>query len=81
MKIIKIFSIEYEKCLDVSLCSMISICSGVAVNAYLGGGITFSFGCEDSRKHAQISRDRLAVGIPVGLYNVFSDQIKMNNSR
>ena len=73
MKIIKKFMIEYEKCLDVSLCSMMSICGNVAVKAYLEGKVTFSFGCDDSRTYAHIGKDRIAVGIPIGLFNMFSD--------
>ncbi len=73
MNIIKMFMIEYENCLDVSLCSMMAICGNVAVKTYLEGKITFSFGCDDSRTYAHIGKDRIAVGIPAGLFHLFSD--------
>ncbi|MCK4835118.1 MAG: DUF169 domain-containing protein [Candidatus Aminicenantes bacterium] len=73
MDLVRLHNNHSMKNLDVSLCSMMPICSGVAVRAYLEGKLTFSFGCEDSRKYAKIERDRLAVGIPNKLFSVFTD--------
>ncbi|MCD4780711.1 MAG: DUF169 domain-containing protein [Candidatus Omnitrophica bacterium] len=59
--------------LNVSLCTMMSICSGIAVKTYLEDKVSFSFGCDDSRKYADMRRENLAVGIPRRLFNVFVD--------
>ena len=73
MKVIKKYNYHQGDGLDISLVSMMSVCSGVAVKTYLDGSINVSFGCDDSRKYAEIGRDRLAVGIPRQLFNVFLD--------
>ena len=75
MKLIKIFNYRFSQCLDMSFCSFMSICGNVAVKTYLEEAITFSFGCDDSRKYAQIKNDRLVVGIPMGLFDIFLDQL------
>ncbi|MBN1228059.1 MAG: DUF169 domain-containing protein [Deltaproteobacteria bacterium] len=64
MKIIKIYNYYSGENLDMSLCSMMSICSGIAVKTYLEDKISLSFGCDDSRKFADIGRNNLAVGVP-----------------
>jgi len=64
MKLLYLYHNKQGKNLDISLCSMMSICSGIAVKTYLNNEITFSFGCADSREYARISRERLAVGVP-----------------
>jgi uncharacterized protein (DUF169 family) len=73
MELIKLHQYHFGKNLEVSLCSMLPICSGIAVKAYLEEKMAFSFGCEDSRRYAQIDRNRLAVGIPKKLFPVFAD--------
>ena len=57
--------------LDVSLYAMMSICGGIAVRTYLDEKISISFGCDDSRRYADIKRENLAVGIPKKLFNTF----------
>jgi len=52
---------------------MMSICGGVAAKAYLKREICISFGCQDSRKYADIGRENLVVGIPKNLLNIFID--------
>ena len=52
---------------------MVSICGGIAVRTYLENEISFSFGCDDSRKYADIRRENLAVGIPNRLFKIFVD--------
>ncbi|MDP8257851.1 MAG: DUF169 domain-containing protein [Candidatus Aadella gelida] len=57
--------------LNTSLSGMLSVCGGVVANSYLKNKISLSFGCDDSRKYAQMSRDTLVVGIPNSLFGVF----------
>lgn len=71
MKLITIYNNYNGKKLDVSLCSMASICEGIAVRTYLTQEINISFGCNDSRKFADIGRGRLAIGVPNKLFKVF----------
>ena len=73
MRLIKIYHNHKGKNLKIDLFSMMSICSGIAVRTYLEGKISFSFGCDDSRKHAELRRENMAVGIPKSLFNVFVD--------
>jgi len=71
MNLVKIYNNHQGGSLDVSLSSMMPICAGIAVRTYREKRISFSFGCDDSRKFAQIGRDRLAVGVPWKLSNDF----------
>ncbi|MCK4917334.1 MAG: DUF169 domain-containing protein [Candidatus Omnitrophica bacterium] len=71
MAIVKIYQANTGKTLDVSLGGMMSICGSVAVKTHLSKDITFSFGCEDSRKSAGLGRDIMAVGIPERLFEMF----------
>ena len=73
MKLIRTYHNNQRKNLDISVCSMMSICGGIAVRTFLDNQISFSFGCDDSRKYAEIGRDRLAVGIPKELFKIFVD--------
>jgi len=70
---LKIYNNRLGKTLDVSLCNMMSICSGIAVKTYQEGKVSLSFGCDDSRRYAGLSRDTLAVGVPNKLFKVFVD--------
>ena len=73
MNLIKIYQNHQGENLDVSLSTVMSICSGIAVRTYLEDKVSFSFGCDDSRKYADVRRENLAVGIPRKLFNVFVD--------
>ncbi len=73
MSLIKIYHNKKGGNLDVSLCPMMAVCSGVAVRTYLEKKISFSFGCDDSRKFADMRRENLAVGIPKKLFKIFFD--------
>jgi uncharacterized protein (DUF169 family) len=73
MDLIKLYHYHFGKNLDVSLCSMMSVCSGIAVRAYLEEKIAISFAFEDSRQYAQIDRNRMVVGIPQKLFPVFAN--------
>lgn len=57
--------------LDISLSSVMGICGNVCVKTFETREINISFGCEDSRKYTKIGRDRLAVGIPGQLFEIF----------
>ena len=71
MNIVRMYQSNTGKSLDISLCGMMSICGSVAVKSYLTKDITFSFGCEESRRSAELGRDILAVGIPERLFELF----------
>jgi len=73
MNLVKIYNNKEGKNLDISLSTMMSVCGGVAVKALNKKQVSFSFGCDDSRKFADMSRETLAVGIPKNLFNVFVD--------
>ena len=71
MQLLKIYNFHKGEDLKVSLCSMMPICSGIAVKTYLEGNISLSFGCDDSRKYADMRRENLVVGIPSKLFKLF----------
>ncbi len=73
MNLIKMYHNKEGGNLDVSLCTMTAVCGGVAVRTYLEEKISLSFGCDDSRKYADMRRENLAVGIPRKLFNIFMD--------
>ena len=73
MSLIKMYHNKEGGDLDVSLCTMMAICGGIAVRTYLEEKISLSFGCDDSRKFADMRRENLAVGVPRKLFNVFVD--------
>lgn len=73
MHLIKVYHNQKGEDLKINLCSMMSICGGIAVRTYLEEDISFSFGCGDSRKYADIRRENLAVGIPNRLFKLFVD--------
>jgi uncharacterized protein (DUF169 family) len=73
MDLIKLHHSHFGTNLDVSLCSMMPICSGIAVRTYLEEKVAFSFACEDSRQYGSIDRNRMAVGIPKKLFPVFAN--------
>ena len=73
MHLIKIYHNHKGENLKVDLFSMMSICGGIAVRTYLEGNISFSFGCDDSRRYADMRRENLAVGIPNRLFKLFVD--------
>ena len=73
MELVKIYCNKEGSNLDVSLCTMMAVCGGVVVRAYLEEKISLSFGCDDSRKLADMRREKLAVGIPKKFFNVFID--------
>lgn len=79
MDLINLYHRKTGENLDVSLCSMMSICGGIAVRAFLENKITLSFGCMDSREYAQISRDRLVVGVPKDHFDLITSDTGKRN--
>jgi len=75
MRLIKIYHNHKGKNLKIDLFSMMSICGGIAVRTLLEGKICFSFGCDESRQFARLGNDRVAVGVPKRLFNIFADEI------
>ena len=73
MNLLKIYRNHQDGNPDVSLSTMMAICGGIAVRTYLEEKISLSFGCDDSRKYANMRRENLAVGIPRKLFNIFVD--------
>ncbi|MDD4909665.1 MAG: DUF169 domain-containing protein [Candidatus Omnitrophica bacterium] len=73
MELIKVYHNKKGSSLDVSLCTMMAVCGGIAVRTYLEEKISFSFGCDDSRRLADMRRDKLAVGIPRRMFDLFVD--------
>ncbi len=73
MNLLNIYHNKKGGNLDVSLCSMMAICGGIAVRTYLDKKISLSFGCNDSRKFADMRTDNIAVGIPREMFNIFID--------
>jgi uncharacterized protein (DUF169 family) len=71
MEIIKVYNNYTGKHIELSLNSVSGVCSHVAVKSFLEKQINISFGCADSRKYADISRDRFTVGIPDKLFKLF----------
>ncbi len=73
MNFIRIFNSKYGRNVELSLSSMMSICGGIAAASYLNKKINISFGCNDSRRFADMRRENLAIGIPKGLFGIFLD--------
>ena len=71
MRIIRVYNNKSGKNVEASLSSMMGLCGNIAVRTFLEENINISFGCLDSRKFAEIGRDRLVVGIPSKLSKVF----------
>ena len=73
MNFVRVFNNKFGKNLECSLCGMMSICGGIAAATYLNKNINISFGCNDSRRLADMKREILAIGIPNRLFKVFVD--------
>ena len=71
-EVVKVYNYHYGDNLDVSLSSMMSVCSGIVAKTYREEQFSLSFGCDDARKFAEMGRDTLAVGVPKKLFGVFT---------
>jgi uncharacterized protein (DUF169 family) len=67
MKLIRSYQVYFGKALNVDLSSIVSVCGHVAVEAVNKKQIALSFGCRDAREYGGITRDRVAIGVPVEL--------------
>jgi uncharacterized protein (DUF169 family) len=67
MKLLRSYQVHFGKDLNVDLSSIVSVCGHVAVEAVVKKRIALSFGCRDSREYGGITRDRVAIGVPVEL--------------
>ena len=65
MKLLRRYEALFCERPRVELSSIAALCSNVAVRALRDGKLTLSFGCEESRRHGGIPRDRVIVGLPV----------------
>jgi uncharacterized protein (DUF169 family) len=65
MKLLRSYQVNLGKALNVDLSSIVSVCGHVAVEAVAKKRIALSFGCKDSREYGGITRDRVAIGVPV----------------
>jgi uncharacterized protein (DUF169 family) len=67
MKLLRSYQVHFGKDLNVDLSSIVSVCGHVAVEAVIKKHIALSFGCRDSREYGGITRDRVAIGVPVAV--------------
>jgi uncharacterized protein (DUF169 family) len=65
MKLLRSYQVHFGKDLAVGLSSVISVCGHVAVQALIKKQIALSFGCRDAREYGGITRDRVAIGVPI----------------
>jgi uncharacterized protein (DUF169 family) len=57
--------------LDIAASSVMAVCGSVVAKVQRSNRICLSFGCPDSRKFGAIGRDRLVIGLPIGLIRDF----------
>ena len=67
MKVLRRYQIHFGEELNVGLSSVVSVCGHVAVEAFVNGRVAISFGCSDARQYGGITRDRIAIGVPLGV--------------
>jgi uncharacterized protein (DUF169 family) len=74
MQLLKTYQNKMAENLHVELSGLMGVCAQVVVKTFLTEKISISFGCDDSRKYAKIGRDKLIVGIPKRLFNLFIEE-------
>ena len=67
MKLLRSYQVHFGKDLTVGLSSVVSVCGHVAVQALIKKQVVLSFGCRDAREYGGITRDRVAIGVPLEL--------------
>lgn len=67
MTLLRSYHVHFGKDLNVGLSSVVSVCGHVAVEAFIKQQVALSFGCRDAREYGGITRDRVAIGVPVEL--------------
>ncbi len=53
--------------------SILSVCGNVFANCYISQSVSISFGCPESRKHGEIEKNEVVMGIP---YKIALDLIR-----
>jgi uncharacterized protein (DUF169 family) len=71
LELLIIFHNHTGKNLNTSVSALMSICSEIGAKTYLKQTVSFTFGCRDSRKYADIEKENIAVGIPRNLIHIF----------
>ncbi len=67
MKLLRSYQIHFGEEVTIDLSSIVSVCGHVAVETLVNQRVALSFGCSDARKYGGITRDRVAIGLPVGV--------------
>jgi uncharacterized protein (DUF169 family) len=67
MKLVHQWQLIHGNGLNITASTLMSVCGSVVARTHLTGQICMSFGCLDSRKHGDIGRDRLVMGVPAHL--------------
>lgn len=71
MDLLKIYHNYTGEILNFSLSSIMTICGNIVVDTFMKEKINISFGCDKARKYGKIAREKLAVGIPRKLFDIF----------
>jgi len=74
MTLLRSYQIRFGEDLNFDLSSIVSVCGHVAVEAVIKKQITLSFGCRDAREYGGITRDRVAIGVPVELARTMAEE-------
>ncbi len=71
MDVLAIYHNYNGEILNFDISSVMTICGNIAVKTFLDHKLNISFGCDEARNHGNIGRERLAIGIPRGLCDIF----------
>ena len=71
MRLVRLWQQVKGTDLDMAASSVMAVCGSVVAKVHRTNQICLSFGCPDSRKHGAIGRDRLVIGLPVGIIKDF----------
>jgi len=71
MDLLRIYHNHTGEILNLNLCSVMTICGNIVVDTFMKEKINISFGCDKARKYGKIAREKLAIGIPRKLFNIF----------
>lgn len=71
MDLLRIYHNHTGEILNFNLSSVMTICGNIVVDTFTKEKINISFGCDKARKYGKIAREKLAIGIPRKLFNIF----------
>jgi len=71
MDLLRIYHNHTGEILNLNLSSVMTICGNIVVDTFMKEKINISFGCDKARKYGKIAREKLAIGIPRKLFNIF----------